>query len=89
MNNRFNCQNIMKEPYSRLENTALVCAARYCHNRHTSGALMLTRCLISNWERIDLHTQEQILSEAYKEATTNRDDWQILFDYANYKPTEQ
>ena len=49
---------------------------------------MLTRCLISNWERIDPHTQEQILSEAYKEATTNRDDWQILFDYANYKPTE-
>lgn len=79
----------MKEPYTPLENTALVFAARYCHNRFTSGALMLIRCLISNWERIDLHTQKQILSESYKEATTNHDDWQKLFDHANYKPTEQ
>ena len=77
------------EPYTRTEHTALVFAARYCHNRHTAGAFMLTRCLISNWERIDPHIQEYILSEAYKEATTNRDDWQKLFDHANYKPTEK
>jgi hypothetical protein len=29
------------------------------------------------------------LREAYQEATTNRDDWQVLFNHANYKPTEQ
>ena len=89
MNNRFNCQNIMKEPYTSLEDTALVFAARYTHNRNTGGTYAIVRCLISNWGRITPSTQEMILREAYQDATTNRDDWQKLFDHANYKPTEQ
>jgi hypothetical protein len=29
------------------------------------------------------------LREACQDATTNRDDWQVLFDHANYKPTDR
>jgi hypothetical protein len=79
----------MKEPYTRTENTALVFAARYTHNRNTGGTLAIVRCLIINWHRIAPSTQDQILLEAYNEAQYNRDDWQKLFDHANYKPTEQ
>jgi len=78
-----------KEPYQHLENTALVLAARYTHNRNTGATLAIVRCLMSNWERIDQATRNQILREAYQDATTNRDDWQLLFDHANYKPSEQ
>jgi len=77
-----------QEPYT-LENTAMIFAARYTHNRYTGGTYAIVRCLIANWERIDKSTQDQILREAYNEAQYNRDDWQKLFDYANYKPTEQ
>jgi hypothetical protein len=77
------------EPYQRLENTALVFAARYTHHRNTGATLMIVRCLMFNWGRIDQTTRDQILREAYQYATTNRDDWKKLFHYANYKPTEQ
>jgi hypothetical protein len=77
------------EPYQRLENTALVFAARYTHHRNTGATLLLVRFLIFNWERIDVIIKAQILREAYQGATTNRDDWQVLFDHANYKPTDR
>jgi len=77
------------EPYQRLENTALVFAARYTHHRNTGATLLLVRCLMFNWERIDQLTRDQILREAYQDATTNHDDWQVLFDHANYKPTDR
>jgi len=77
------------EPYQRLENTALVFAARYTHHRNTGATLMIVRCLMFNWERIDQTTRDQILREAYNEAQYNRDDWQVLFDHANYKPTDR
>jgi len=76
------------EPYQRLENTALVFAARYTHHRNTGATLAVVRCLIFNWERIDVIIKAQILREAYHEATTNSDDWQLLFDHANYKVEE-
>jgi hypothetical protein len=76
------------EPYQHLENTALVFAARYCHNRNTGGTFAIVRCLIANWSRIRKDTQDQILREAYQDATSNRDDWQKLFDHANYKVEE-
>lgn len=79
----------MKELYAPLENSALVFAARYMHSRNTGGTYAIVRCLISNWGRIAPSTQNQILSEAYNEAQYNRDDWQKLFDHANYKPEEQ
>jgi len=82
-------QNKMNtEPYQRLENTALVFAARYAHNRNTGSTFAIVRCLIMNWQRIDVITQAQILREAYQDATSNRDDWQKLFDHANYKVEE-
>lgn len=76
------------EPYSQLENTALVFAARYCHSRNTGGTFAIVRCLIANWDRIRKDTQDQILREAYQDAIYNRDDWQKLFDHANYKVEE-
>ena len=79
----------MKELYTPLENTAIVFAARYTHNRNTGGTYAIVRCLIANWDRISGGAQDQILREAYNEARYNRDDWQKLFDHANYKPTEQ
>lgn len=78
----------MKEPYTQAERTALVFAARYTHNRKTGGTYVIVGCLIVNWDRINENTQVQILREAYNEAKYNRDDWQKLFDHANYKPTE-
>jgi len=77
------------EPYTHFETTAFVFAARYVHNRNTGGTFMIVKLLITNWDRIDKVTQKMILREAYQDATTNRDDWQVLFDHANYKPTEQ
>ena len=79
----------MNTPYTPQENTAMIFAARYTHNRNTGGTLAIVRCLVANWERLNISTQDQILREAYHEATTNRDDWQVLLDHANYKPTEQ
>ena len=64
-------------------------AARYTHNRNTGGTFAVVCCLISNWDRLNEYTQLQILREAYYEAQYNRDDWQKLFDHANYKPTLQ
>lgn len=84
-----NKETTMKEPYTIPEHTALVFASRYTHSRNTGGTYAIVRCLISNWGRIAPSTQNQILSEAYNEAQYNRDDWQKLFDHANYKPTEQ
>ena len=78
-----------QEPYTITENTAMLFAGRYVHSRNTGSALMFVSCLIANWHRIDQCTQKQILREAYNEAQYNRDDWQKLFDHANYKPTEQ
>lgn len=79
----------MKEPYTLGENNAMLFASRYCYTRNTASAFSLVHCLIQNWHRLNLWTQSQILSEAYNEAQYNRDDWQMLFDHANYKPTEQ
>jgi hypothetical protein len=85
-----NDQNKMNtESDQLLENTALAFAARYTHNRNTGGTFAIVRCLIANWDRITPSTQKMILREAYNEAQYNRDDWQKLFDHANYKPTEQ
>ena len=78
----------MKEPYTLGENNAMLFASRYCYTRNTASAFSLVHCLIQNWHRLNLWTQSQILSEAYNEAQYNRDDWQKLFDHANYKPTE-
>ncbi len=77
-----------QEPYTPLETTAMVFAARYTHNRPTSGTYAIVQCLIANWSRIDYQSQRQILREA-KYAPCNPMDWQKLFDHANYKPTEQ
>jgi hypothetical protein len=88
-NQETNERTMNQEPYTLAENTAMTFAARYCHNRNTASAFSLVHCLIQNWHRINLWTQSQILSEAYNEAQYNRDDWQKLFDHANYKPTEQ
>ena len=74
-----------KEPYTQPENAAMVFAARYTHLSNTGGTRTIVRCLIANWHRIGKCAQEQILSEAYDEAQYNRDDWQVLFDYANYR----
>jgi hypothetical protein len=79
----------MKKPYTLGENNAMLFASRYCYTRNTASAFSLVHCLIQNWHRLNLWTQSQILSEAYNEAQYNRDDWQKLFDHANYKPTEQ
>lgn len=76
------------EPYTLAENTAMTFAARYTHSRNTGGTFAIVRCLIANWHRLNLWTQSQILSEAYNEAQYNRDDWQKLFDHANYKVEE-
>ena len=78
----------MKEPYTQEENTALVFAARYTHSRNTGGTFAIVRCLVMNWERIDMHTQSQILREASKEANYLY-GWKKLFDHANYKLTEK
>ena len=75
--------------YTPQENTAMIFAARYVHNRNTGGTLAIVDCLIKNWHKIDKATEIQILREADNEATTNRDDWQRLFDHANYKPTNE
>ena len=77
------------EPYTLGENNAMLFASRYCYTRNTASAFSLVHCLIQNWHRLNLWTQSQILREAYNEAQYNRDDWQKLFDHANYKPTEQ
>ena len=77
------------ELYTLGENNAMLFASRYCYTRNTASAFSLVHCLIQNWHRLNLWTQSQILSEAYNEAQYNRDDWQKLFDHANYKPTEQ
>ena len=75
--------------YTAQENIAMIFAARYVHNRNTSGTLLIVDCLIKNWHKIDKSTKIQILLEADNVATTNRDDWQRLFNYANYKPTTE
>ncbi len=79
----------MNTPYTPQENTAMIFAARYTHARKTGGTLAIVRCLIANWQRLNVLTQDQILREAYQEAQYNQDDWQLLFDHTNYKPTEQ
>jgi hypothetical protein len=48
------------EPYTRLENNALVFAARYTHHRNTGATLLIRRCLMFNWERIDQATTKII-----------------------------
>ena len=79
----------MKELYTPPENKVMLFASRYCYTRNTASAFSVVHCLIQNWHRLNLWTQSQILSEAYNDAQYNRDDWQMLFDHANYKPTEQ
>lgn len=77
-----------QEPYTDLECTALVFAARYCHNRSTGGTLDVVKCLIANWHRVNERTQEQILKESDVWGVTNQEDWLKLYEHANYEPEE-
>lgn len=77
-----------QEPYTDLECTALLFAARYCHDRSTGGTLAVVTCLIANWQRINGRTQEQILKESDVRGVTNKEDWQLLYAHANYEPEE-
>jgi hypothetical protein len=75
--------------YTTQENTAMIFAARYVHNRNTGGTLAIVDCLIKNWHKIDKASKIQILREADNGSTTNRDDWRRLFDHANYTSTNE
>jgi len=77
-----------QEPYTDLECTALVFAARYCHNRTTGGTLKVVKYMIANWTRINERTQEQILKESTVWGVTNKEDWLKLYSHANYEPEE-
>lgn len=58
----------------RIMQTAMVFAARYTHNRSTSGSMAVIQALSDCWESLDKETQKQILRES-DEATCNRADW--------------
>lgn len=62
---------------SRMQ-TALVFAARYTHNRATGGTFAVVCALESCWHQLTKQTQEQILREAARDATTNKEDWERL-----------
>lgn len=60
--------------------TCLVFAARYAHDRNTSGAYLVTRALLSNWDKLSPNTQKQLHKEARNEATCNLEDWALILD---------
>ncbi len=62
---------------SRIE-TMAVFACRYAHDRPTSAAHAVVVEVIANKERIGQSTREQIIKEAYNEATCNFGDWERL-----------
>lgn len=75
-----------KEELSQLEQTAYIFAARYTHNRNTGGTLAITRALAMVWDKLSDRTQKQIETEAYNEATENRDDWGRFFHWDDNLP---
>jgi len=59
------------------EQSCLVFAARYAHNRSTGAAMIVVNTILANWDFLSPETQMQIKREA-GEATSNLDDWQKL-----------
>ena len=61
------------------EQTCLVFASRYAHDRNTSAALIVVNTILQNWDRLTQHTKEQLFREARSEAMYNLDDWYRLY----------
>ena len=51
-----------------------VFACRYAHHRKTGAARAVIGEISKNWDKIDEHSQKQIVKES-NEATYNKDDW--------------
>ena len=75
----------MKE-MPEIQQTAYLFAARYTHNRNTGGTLAITRALAMVWDQLSEQIQKQIETEAYNEATENRDDWERFFHWDDQLP---
>ena len=61
------------------EESMLVFAARYAHNRLTGAALMVVSEIIDKWPEISERTRKQLVRES-REATHFKDEWQRLAD---------
>ena len=80
------CNDLLAKEMPALQQTAFLFAARYTHSRSTGGTLAITRALAMVWDQLSEHTRKQIETEAYKEATENRDDWERFFHWADHLP---
>jgi|TARA_R110000824_G_scaffold73767_2_gene187823 hypothetical protein len=69
-----------------IEQTVYVFAARYTHSRHTGGTLAVVRALAMVWDRLSDGTKLQIETEAFNEATANRDTWDGFFHWGDELP---
>ena len=61
------------------EQTCLIFAARYAHDRNTGAALMVVNAIMQNWDRLTQHTKDQLFREARAEAMCSLDDWHRLY----------
>ena len=61
------------------EQTCLVFAARYSHDRNTSAALIVVNTILQNWDRLTQHTKEQLFRDARADATCNLGDWYRMY----------
>ena len=57
----------------------LVFATRYAHNRNTGAAFMMVSGIVSEWDNISDRTKEVLYRESF-EARYNAEDWKILQD---------
>ena len=62
-----------------VEETCLIFAARYAHDRNTGAALTVVNAALRNWDAISDRTKEQLYNEARQEAMCNLDDWYRLY----------
>jgi len=64
-------------PYTQ---SCLLYAARYAHTRPTGAAYQVVSSIMWYWDQLDDSIKVQLKEEASKEATCNRQDWNILIN---------
>ena len=69
----------MQNQLTPAEQTCLIFAARYAHDRNTGAALMVVNAIMHNWDRLTQHTKDQLFREARAWAGYNLDDWYRLY----------